>query len=125
MLASGSQRATSSLLLAYMNFWVNCNNNNDKCESVVAFLDEPSKASGFYTNLSGVGKLLKNLVPVMSRRVDVDSNYCEALYPIFTPEQEAWLNERVQKQEFHSVVEGARQLISERIAERAAGHRRN
>jgi antitoxin ParD1/3/4 len=37
-----------------------------------------------------------------------------------TPEQEAWLNARVASGDFASVEEAARQLINERIAERAA-----
>ncbi len=37
-----------------------------------------------------------------------------------TPEQEAWLNAHVASGDFPSVEEAARQLIDERIAERAA-----
>ncbi len=37
-----------------------------------------------------------------------------------TPEQEAWLNAHVASGDFASVEEAARQLIDERIAERAA-----
>ena len=37
-----------------------------------------------------------------------------------TPEQEAWLNAHVARGDFASVEDAARQLIDERIAERAA-----
>ena len=37
-----------------------------------------------------------------------------------TPEQQAWLTARVARGDFASIEEAARQLIDERIAERAA-----